>query len=76
VDDYDAYDVVSSGLLPVWTNTRGKIVVTPHVDTTGLAVGNELEVKAAGVLQKVNANEAVGLVLEITAEDEVRVLLY
>jgi len=76
VDNYDAFDVTSATKLPVWTNTQGAIIVTPHVDTTGLAVGDELEVSGtAGVLIE-GATNPVGKCLEITADDEVRVLLY
>lgn len=76
VDASTAFDVVSSGKLPVWLNVAGKIVVTPHVDTTSLSVGDLVEVKAAGVLQKKASNPAVGQVLELLADGDVRVLLF
>jgi hypothetical protein len=76
VDNYDATDVQASKLLPVWTNTAGKIIVTPHVDTTALAVGDEVEIDSAGAVIKQSANPAIAQVLEITADDEVRLLLY
>ena len=76
VDDYDAYDVKSAAKLPVWTNIRGKIIVTPKVDTSGLAVGDEMEVKSAGSLQKKGSQPAVAKCLEITADNEVRLLVY
>ena len=76
VDDYDAYDVKSSAKLPVWTNIRGKIVVTPSVDTAGLSVGDEMEIKSNGTLQKKASQPAVAKCLEITPDNEVRVLLY
>jgi len=76
VDDYSAFDVVSCGQLPVWLNTAGKVIVTPHVDVTGLAVGNEVEVKANGILQKKAAAPAVAIVAELLANGDVRIILY
>lgn len=76
VDNYDAYDVQSSKLLPVWTNVSGKIIGTPHVDITGLAVGDEVEVQGAGLLVKKAAAAAVGQVQAISADGDVRVILY
>ena len=76
VDNYDAFDVISCALLPIWMNNRGKIIVTPHVDTTGLAAGDEMEINASSLLIKKSAGAAVGLCLEITGDDEVRFLMY
>jgi esterase/lipase superfamily enzyme len=76
VDDYDAYDVQSAGKLPVWLNVSGKVIETPHADTTGLAVGDEVEVKAAGIIQKKASAAAVGKVASISGDGDVRVILY
>ena len=75
LDNSTAYDVVSSALMPVWTNISGKIIVTPHVDLTALGVGDQLEVQGAGLLVKKASAAAVGKVLALTT-DGVRVLLY
>lgn len=76
VDNHDAYDVQSSKLLPVWTNVSGKIIETPHVDVTGLAVGDEVEVQGAGLLVKKASAAAVGRVQSISTDGDVRVILY